>query len=386
MLYGLGNILGAGIYVLVGEVAAASGTALLLAFVVAGVVALLTAITYAALAAEYPQSAGAALYVQKAFGGVFFSRLIGLLLAFSGVISAGVLLNGFANYALVLFAELPRWVPIITVLAALTAVAYRGISGSARLAVVFTLIEVAGLLIIVYIGFVAGDHEQVLATSLNLPSTGAFEAIMTGAFLAFYAYIGFEDMVNIAEEVKDPKRSMYRGVIGSVVLATIFYLLVGWAALAVLSPAELAQSNAPLSAVFERGSTIKFPLITIIGLFAIINGVLAQIIMSSRVLYGLSKQNQLPSILSKVSSRYQTPTIATVIVAAIMLVGALSFPLSTLARTTSFLLICIFIIVQLAALKLISGGKLSHLPIFIPLLGLVLNAGIIAYQVARWLY
>ena len=388
-LYGLGNILGAGIYVLVGEVAAEARAGLIWSFAIAGVIATFTALTYSALAAKYPVSAGAAVYTDRAFNSPRLSTGIGLALAFTGVVSASALLRGFNRY----FQELlntvriptpPSWLVIFGALAVLGLIAYRGITESTRLAVVLTILEAGGLLLIIAVAFLFGSPAQ--AISQSTASLGGIEplGIILGAFLAFYAFIGFEDMVNIAEEVKQPKTSLRRGMLAALISATVLYLTVALAALAVLPGEQLAGSNAPLADVFQAATGSSLPIITVIGLFAVTNGVLAQIIMSSRVLYGLAREGWLPKQLAKVSSTTHTPSIATLLSLGGILLGALLLPLGTLAQITSFGLLIIFSIVQLAAIRLRTKDNL-RLTAWIPIIGLLTNVGILGIQASAWL-
>lgn len=388
-LYGLGNILGAGIYVLIGEVAGVAGNGLIWSFLVAGIVASFTAITYGALVTRYPVSAGEAIYVMKAFKSRRMSTLIGLALAFSGVVSSSALLRGFNRY----FQELLKYVGvdpvasylvIVVVLFLLGFVAIKGIKGSALLAVIFTAAEVGGLLLIIWVAANNGNIGEALSQSATGLSSIEPLSIMLGAFLAFYAFIGFEDMVNIAEEVKEPKKSIKKGMIFALLASFALYFAVVIASLSVLSSKELAASNAPLAAVFSAATGSAFPIITIIGLFAVTNGVMAQILMSSRILFGLSREGWLPKSLSNISGKNRTPTVATYISLLVIGAGALALPLGTLAQITSLVILIIFSVVQLAAIRLGKKTKLDLHPI-IPVLGLITNFGVISIQVLKWL-
>lgn len=383
MLYGLGNILGAGIYVLIGEVASISGYGIAASFVFAGFIALFTALTYSALASKYPLSAGAAVYTERAFGSKLMSFSIGLALAISGIVSAGVLLNGFANYTQDLI-NIPKIIPIGIALFALAAIAIKGIKESSGLAVIITLIEVIGLLLIIGFAYINGDFVSAAKTSFESVNISNLFPIFLGAFIAFYAVIGFEDMVNIAEEVIDPKNTMILGIMGALLIATILYVLVSVAAISTVDMSQLQQSSAPLSLVFEKASGTSIPIITIIGLFAVINGVLAQIIMSSRVLYGLAREGWIPSVFSEVSSKYQTPVFGTLVVAFLILVAAMTLPLSALAQITSFIILIIFTVVQIGAIKLVRQKEIS-LALLIPILGIILNTSAIILQLSSWL-
>ncbi len=367
-----------------------AGDGLLWSFIIAGIVAAFTALSYSALASKYPVSAGAAVYTERAFGSRHLSTLIGLALAFTGVISASALLRGFNRYFQQLLetidlgvTSVPSWLVILTLLGLLALIAFKGMKESALLAVILTLLEAGGLLLIIAFAGFKGDVGQAITTSVDSLSSVEPLAIMLGSFLAFYAYIGFEDMVNIVEEVKQPKKSLRKGMIVALVSSTVLYIAVAIAALSVLSSSELAASEAPLATVFEAASGSTFPIITLIGLFAVTNGVLAQIIMSSRVLYGLSREGWLPKKLSVVSQKNKTPTLATVLSLVAIAIGALTLPLGTLAQITSFGLLIIFSIVQIAAIRLIKSDSLK-LHTAIPWIGLLTNIAVITIQILSW--
>ncbi len=375
-LFGLGNIVGAGIYVLIGEVAAVAGTGLIWTFVVAGLVASLTVYSYGALASKYPRSAGASVYVLKSFNARTLSLIVGLVLAFSGIVSGGVLLNGFANYAFEL-SGIPTTYFIVAAVLVLAAVTLRGIKESITLAVIITLIEVTGLLLVSAAAFMSPSFTDNAKTALSTSLQPGILPIMAGSFLAFYAFIGFEDMVNVAEEVRNPSVNVKKAMYFAIIAAIALYTLVAVAALSVLSASELGESKAPLAAVYKTATGYGFPLVTYIGLFAIVNGVIAQIIMGSRVLYGLSSQKLLPAWFGVVGKKTHTPTNATLLIVVVMLAAALSLPLATLAGLTSLALLVIFTIVHAACIKL--RHQLNINP-FLPSLGIALNLIVIAFQ------
>ena len=379
-LFGLGNIIGAGIYVLIGEVAGKAGNGAIWSFIVAGLVAGFTVVSYSALATKFPLSAGEVVYVVKSFNARNLGLLIGITLVFSGIVSGGALLNGFANYASQLL-QIPKPVYILAAAIILSVVAIKGIKETAKLAVAITLIEVVGLLIIVGASLLSSGFStravEVLNTSLDI---GALP-ILLGGFLAFYAFIGFEDMVNVAEEVKNPTKNIKKGMFAAVTIAIVLYILVIMAALTSVPAAQLAESDAPLSTVFQRATNTTFPLIAIIGVFAIINGVLAQIVMGSRVLYGLSREKLILNWFGKVNSTTKTPINSTILMGVLMLVAAISLPLVALASLTSLALLVIFSIVHASCLKL--RNQINIKP-WIPATGLVLNTGIIIIQTSQW--
>jgi len=390
-LYGLGNILGAGIYVLIGEVARESGDGLVWSFLVAGVVALFTAITYGALASKYPVSAGAAIYTARAFKSPRLSSVIGLSMALTAVVSASALLNGFDRYFSSLLStgssgvEIPSIVVMLSLLTILGLVAFKGIKDSTRLAVILTLFEAAGLVIIIFFAGANGQVVQAIEQTGNSLTSISPLAIALGGFVAFYAFIGFEDMVNVAEEVKNPKKSMRKGVLGALLVASVLYILVALSALSVLDSSTLAESSAPLSDVFTAATNMDFPLITIIGLIAITNGALIGIITGSRILYGLAKEGWLPKKLAYVSPKRNTPTNATWVVLIAIALMSVALPLGTLAQITSLILLMVFTFVQVSALKLIRDKKLTSLSPIIPVLGIIANVAVISLQVAGWL-
>lgn len=381
MLYGLGNILGAGIYVLVGEVAAEAGNGMIWSFIIAGIVAGFTALSYSAMAKQYPVSAGAAVYTQRSFGRKNLSLFIGLVLAFSGVVSAGVLLNGFANYFSELL-DIPKFIYICAALAAIAAVTIKGIRESARLAVIITVLEAGGLLLVAGASMLSPGFGENVAEVAKGSLDASPLPILLGSFLAFYAFIGFEDMVNVAEEVREPRTSVKKGMLGALAIASVFYVLIAITSLAVVPADHLGQADAPLSLVFEVSTGSDFPIITLIGLFAIINGVLAQIIMSSRVLYGLARENMISGWFGQINPKTKTPIRASLVVAVLILIGALSLPLVTLASLTSFALLAIFSIVHIAAWRLRKKLSLNRA---VPAVGLLLNIGVMLMQITQWL-
>jgi basic amino acid/polyamine antiporter, APA family len=350
--FGLGTILGAGIYVLVGKVAATAGIYAPLAFVFAAVTAGLSAFVYMELCSRYPLSGGAAVYTAKGFGIRWLSILVGFLIVLSGLVSAATITRGFVGYFQIFF-DLPDAAIVIGALVALGVLAAWGIAQSTAAAAVATIIEVAGLLLII---FVARDALGTLPDRLPdlIPPMSAFawQGIVLGGFLAFYAFIGFEDMVNVAEEVKDAQRTLPRAIILAVGIATLLYLAISLIAVLALPLEELGASAAPLALIYERSTGDKPTFMALIALFAVINGALIQIIMASRMLYGMSREGWLPKIIGKVHPRTQTPIIATALVVAMILVFALALPLVTLAKVTSFALLVVFALIGVALIRM----------------------------------
>lgn len=282
-LYGLGNILGAGIYVLVGKVAGVAGSSTTLAFVIAMVTAAVTALSYMELAGRFPASASVSVYLHRAFGKRWISTTIGLAMVGGGIASAAALAQGFAGY-LNSFVSVPTLVGSVGLLVVLGAVAIKGIGESAAMAALLTGLEVLGLVLVIWFGrkaFVRIDVGGLLAIDPAMGIGGLF----AGAFLAFYAFIGFEDMVNVSEEVRNPSRTMPLAILLALLASTVLYLLVIVVSTTLVSPAELADSEAPLTLVFERSGARHGVLLSLIGMIAAMNGVIVQIIMGSRILY-----------------------------------------------------------------------------------------------------
>lgn len=369
--YGLGTILGAGIYVLIGEVAGRAGAWTPLAFLLASLLAAFSAFSYAELSARFPLSAGEAVYVYRAFGRPRLSLLIGLMIIAIGMVSTATLVNGFVGY-LGVFVDASPAVVITLLVLGLGATAAWGIRQSAWLALVTTLVELGGLLLIILVGLphlgTVPDGGVESARGMEL-----WLGVLGGAFIAFYAFIGFEDIVNVAEEVREPSRNLPRAVLLSLAVATALYMLVAVVALATARPAELAASEAPLALVYERSTGQAPVFIGLIGMAAVINGALIQIIMATRILYGMGRQGWLPEGFARVHPVTRTPLRATVLITAVVLVLALWLPLVTLAETTSFITLMVFAVVNLSLWRVKRREPLPEgvrgFPAWLPLAG-----------------
>ena len=352
LLYGVGTMVGAGIYVLVGKIAGTSGYLAPWSFLLAAILAGFTGLSYSELSSNYPFSAGEAHYIDKAFRKKWLATLTGGMVVLSGVVSAGVLINGFEGY-FDFFFDMPSWAVICGVLILMTLIAIVGIDFSVNTIVIITLLEIVGLVFVILMS--KSDTSLPLSdlmkemTDFKLDSFGP---MFIGAFLAFYAYIGFEDLVNISEEAKDPARSMRIAILGSLAISTILYILVSVASLSLMTPADLAASDAPFADLLASRGPGYQGFISVIGLVAIINGALVQLIMASRVIFGLARSGKLPSVLGTVNKKFNTPVYATLLIAGIILLLALSFDLVYMAVFASFVLILVFALVNLAAVRL----------------------------------
>ena len=371
---------------LIGKVAGISGIYAPVAFLVAAIIAFFTAFSYAELSSRYPLSAGEALYVEKAFSRRGLSAEVGWSVVLTGIVSAGTMVNGFVGY-LNIFIELPAWLTITVLVIGLGVLSAWGISESVGTAAVVTLVEVFGLILVL---FMAGDSLKEFPGRWRemVPplSGGVWLGITLGAFLAFYAFIGFEDMVNVAEEVQNPSRNLPLSIFLALGIATLLYMLVALVSVLSLPLDLLSASDAPLATVIEHKGGYSPISIGLISLVAVVNGALVQIIMASRVVYGMSCQDMAPGLFSKVNKRTQTPIRATLFITLILLVLALWLPLVTLAKATSFIILIVFALVNLSLffLKLKHepnlDGAVSY-PIFIPILGFMLCLGLLFLQV-----
>lgn len=346
--YGLGNILGAGIYVLIGKVAAHAGAQAPLSFLLASLLAAFTAFSYAELCARYPLSAGEAVYIEQGLGIRGLSILVGLLIIITGVVSAATLARGFVGY-LQVFVSFPEEATIIALMLSMGGLAVWGISQSVFIAALITLLEVGGLLLILWVA--RPDATAVLQTLELLsfsPDIVTAQGIILGAFLAFYAFIGFEDMVNVAEEVRNPQRNLPLAILMALGISTLLYFAIAVAALSVVRPEQLSQSEAPLAFLYQQVKGTEPVMITLISLVAVVNGVLVQIIMASRVCYGMGRKGWLPALLARVNPVTRTPVAATALVTLAMLLLALWLPIESLARASSFFILLVFTLVNLS--------------------------------------
>jgi basic amino acid/polyamine antiporter, APA family len=384
IFYGLGNIIGAGIYVLLGEVVSYAGMFAPLSFLLASLLACLTAFSYAELVARYPVSAGEAVYVQQGIGLPALSRLVGLLIIMAGIVSAATIIRGFAGYLQVLV-SLPDVLVMPLLVLLLGGLSVWGIAESVGVAAVITAIEIAGLLLIIQVaapGLLQVQPE--IADFRPLLQGGMWYGIFAGGFLAFYAFIGFEDMVNVAEEVRQPEVNLPRAILAALLLSTLLYIMVALVAVASVPVEILAGSQAPLAYLYQAVTGREPLLITLISLFAVVNGALIQIIMASRVCYGMGCKRWLPLIFSRVHAVTQTPVVATVSVSTAVLVMALYLPIETLAKSTSYFLLLVFCLVNLSLWRLKTRGEqpagILCVPRWIPAAGFIASCAFVLLQ------
>lgn len=356
IFYGVGVMVGAGIYVLVGKVAGGAGALTPLAFLIAGAAAGLTALSFAELSARIPESAGEAAFTREAFGSRRFGDAVGVAVATVGVVSAAAILKGGVGYVLA-FVDLPRFWLELGFGLALGVVAAVGIVESLTVAAVFTVVEIVGLVLVAGAGMAAEPATTFAEmTDLSQLSGDGIGLVFAAALLAFFAFVGFEDMVNLAEEVVDPVRNMPKAIVIAVSVTTLLYCLVSVAALHAVAPADLDKSERPLALVFETGSGRSAELILAIAIVATMNGVLAQIVMSARVLYGLGRRSPVFAWAYEAHPRLGTPLKATALATVIVLGLASVAPIETLAEATSMILLIVFVVVNVALLALKRRG------------------------------
>ncbi|HSS63747.1 MAG TPA: amino acid permease, partial [Gammaproteobacteria bacterium] len=319
-----------------------------------------------------------------AFGVVAVSLIVGLLIALAGMVSAATLVRGFVGYVHV-FVQAPGPVVMVLLVLSLGAVAAWGIGESARVAALFTLIEIGGLLLIVYAARQSFAALPMEASTILIPaSAAAWQGMTLGAFLAFYAFIGFEDMVNVAEEVEHPERNLPLGILIALVISTALYFVVVLAAQLSVPAQELGRSGAPLALVYATVTGDSPMVISFIGLFAVVNGALIQLIMATRILYGMGIRGWLPPFFFKVHPATRTPVAATAVVSLIILGLALWVPLVGLAGITSALILVVFSMVSVALIRLKLRQPhppgIKTIPMWIPTAGALASALLLAAQ------
>ncbi|MFJ8692082.1 APC family permease [Streptomyces roseolilacinus] len=370
----LGDVLGAGVYVLIGRIAADSGGAVWVPLTVALALALLTAASYAELATKYPRSGGAAHYVTRAYG-PFAGFLAGFSMLAAGVVSVAALARGFAGDYLAAFVSVPVGPVAVLFLAALALLNARGIRESTRANVAATVIEVGGLAIIVVLGawlLLRGEGDPGRLTRLGTAEHGAAAAVLSGAVLAYYSFVGFETSVNVAEETRDPRRSYPRALFAALVTAGVVYVLVGVAASAAVPTSTLAGSSGPLLEVVRAAGGVPERLFSAIALVAVANGALLTGIMSSRLAYGMARDGLLPRALAAVLPGRRTPWVAIAVTTGLAALLALTGSVTTLASTLVLLLLVVFFMVNTALLALRRDpGEPGHFraPTVLPVLG-----------------
>jgi APA family basic amino acid/polyamine antiporter len=374
----LGDMLGGGIYALVGEVGLETGGAIWTAFLASFALAALTASSYAELVTKYPRAAGAALYVHKAFRNNFFTFIVAFAVMASGIASAGALSKAFASdYFAQFLAAAPELGVALAFIAIVTLINLIGISESVKFNLVCTLIEVGGLVLIMIIGVVTlGGGEGDVGRAFQVKEgTAPLLAIVAGTTLAFYALIGFEDSVNVAEETREPTRIFPRALLTALATAGVIYLLVTLIAPMVVPLGQLTGSDAPLLEVVKEGTfSVPPKLFAAIALFALSNGALLNMIMASRLVYGMANQGVVPRPFGALLPGRRTPWVAIAFTTALGVILIITGDLGILADTTVLLLLLVFAAVNVSVLVL-RRDRVDHehyrTPTPLPVLGAV---------------
>jgi amino acid transporter len=394
VLYGLGTIVGGGIYALLGKVAGSAGMSTPFAVGLTGLLALLSAFSFAELAARFPVSAGEAYYVRQGFGVKRLASLVGWMVILSGVVSAATLSVALVGFLQDAWPALNTHVGIILVVLAMGAIAAWGIGQSVGVVTAITVLEVGAL---VYVLAINGDafgklperFGDMLPGSVTEAGAGGWMGMLGAAFLAFYAYIGFEDMVNMAEEVKDSRRTLPKAILISVLVAAVIYVLIAIVAVLTVPIDKLAASKTPLAELVTGSGWWSTTGIWIVSMLAGVNGALVQIIMGSRVAYGMARKGQAPAFLGMVNPFTRTPIRATALVILIILMLALFLPLTTLAQITSSILLLVFVAVNLSLWRIKGVDPdppeegLVCFPRWLPLVAALVTFGVLIAKVLQ---
>lgn len=394
MLYALGSMLGSGIYALIGQAAGLVGNAVWLSFLVALVAALTTALSYASLGSRHPRAGGAAYVTQRAFQMPILSFVVGLALVCSGLSSVATQSKAFARNILHLIYG--GWQPpdthVLVAVAALgfililAAIVYRGIQESMWANVVCTLIEATGLLIVIAAGMSYWGSVDLLEIPQEKADSSLAFLVMLGSALTFFAFIGFEDTINVAEEVKNPQRTIPYALVTATAIAAVIYIAVAVTAVSVVPWRELSSAPAPLSAVMQKAAP-AFPasIMVFITLFAVANTALVNYVTASRLIYGMSRQGLLPRGLGAVHAGRQTPHVAILALLLVLVPLALAGSVKDLAESTVLLLLFVFSVVNsaLVVLKLRPGEKPGafEIPLAVPLIGATVCAILVVFRV-----
>lgn len=389
-LYALGSMLGSGIYGLVGKAAGTVGNAVWLSFFAALVAALLTALSYASLGSRYPRAGGAAYVAQRAFGISWLSFLVGLAVVCSGLTSVATQSRVFSeNFAKLSGLEsVPVSLLALGFLMLMSGIVLRGIRESMWVNVTCTIIEAAGLLLVIGFGLSYWGSVDYFETPPESADSTLALLVLQGSILTFFAFIGFEDTINVAEEVKNPQRTIPIALVTAMVVAALLYTAVAITAVSVVPYQELSQAPAPLAEVMRRAAP-EFPtvIMTLITLFAVANTALVNYITSSRLIYGMSHQGLLPAQVGVVHPKTHTPHVAIALLSCVLIPLMLAGDIRDLAAATVLLLLTVFAIVNgaLYVLKKRPGepkGQFELSPL-VPLAGAVTCGILVIFRVAN---
>lgn len=374
LLYGLAVIVGAGIYVAIASVIGRAGAAAPLSFLLAGVAAAMTGLCYAELASRFPEASGAVAYVKQGFGSDRAAQLTGVALTLAIAIAAASIASGAVHY-LSLLVGLPPTALIALLVTTFTLLAMAGVRESTGFAAAIGAVEILGLVVAAGVGFLTAPAFDIAAV---FPSSFiAWQSVVAGAFIAFFAFIGFESLANMAEEAKDPRRTVPYSIVGAVLVSTLLYVVV---AAALVFAGRGGQR--PLIDLFEGRYVTLF---AAVGALAIANGVLVEIMMLARLFYGMARRQQLPAVLGRVHSWTRTPIEATALAGAIVLATALLVPFERLLALANALTLGIFAVVDIALWRIQrrqpAGEGVFAVPRWVPPAAAALAVGLIVSEV-----
>ncbi|MDT8410770.1 MAG: amino acid permease, partial [Wenzhouxiangellaceae bacterium] len=386
VLYGMGTMIGAGFYALSGKVAGEAGMYAPLAFGAAGLLALFSALTFAEFSSRLPHAGGSARYLEEAFGKRWLSALTGWLIITTGIVSAATLavaMTGFVQD----FVALPERPTIIALSAAMGAIAAWGIRQAVGVVVAISMVQLLTLAYVAVAALAAPDAPLEDWSAL-VPAVDemAWIGIVGGGFLAFYAFIGFEDMVNLAEEVREPRRVLPRALVAAMLLTTVVYMLVSAALVLAVPPARLAEANTPLAEAVRHHGQAAIGIIGVVSILSALNSALVQIVMVARVAYGMANRGYAPAAFSIVGRRTRTPWLATILATVVIAVLAAFLELTTLARLTSAVILLVFIMVNLGLWWLKGFDRADRpsatfsLPRSVPLAGAATMLAVLAFK------
>lgn len=375
ILYGVGVTVGAGIFVMIGTVVGLAGPRAPVPFLIASVIAGVTAASYATLSREFPKAAGASLYVKAAVGRVG-GLPVGLGVALTGIVSSATIMLGFTGY-LAQLVEIPQPIAVLVTLAVVGLLVQRGVKESVGAAALLTIVEIGILFVLIFVGAPVLASAELWWAAFGTDGALPVSGIVTGAVLAFFAFIGFEDIVNMAEETVNPDIVMGKAILGTLAVTTALYFLLALIAVGAPDPGALARSPAPLATMWTQFTGVSSAWLSTLALIAVINGVIVQVIMASRLLYGMAREDMMPAPLARVGTR-RTPFVAIWVVTGLVAVLALTFPIATLARATTTVTLLVFASVNLSLVVLgtRAGGGPMHRRRWIGILGVVLTGGL----------
>lgn len=362
-MYGVGLTLGAGIYALIGDAAGAAGNSVWVSFILAAVASVFTGLSYAELSSMYPKAAAEYSYTKNAFRNNFVAFLVGWLTLFVAIIAASTIAVAFGGYFASLFGT-PILISAIVVLVVLSFVNFIGIRESSSMNIIFTLIEVAGLGLVIWVGFAIFGNAQINYFEAPNGLKGIFSAFT----LVFFAYIGFENIANVAEEIRNPKKVLPRAIILSISITAIIYILVSISAIRVLDWQELGTSMAPLADVIKKALGPQAQIgLSLIALFATTNTILIMLVSGSRILYGISRDKSLPAIFGIIHAWRKTPWLAVTVIGALAVVFTFAGDLATIANISVFIIIMVFIVVNFSLIWLRLKEPQTERPFKVPL-------------------